>query len=88
MSDGPVRLSPPGPPPAGGRVYKPILITILCAVLLAAGSCYGFLNTMTSVTWYSKALAAVFLVSALVFAVALVWLLVAFVINVTSSDRG
>lgn len=33
------------PRPLHRSQFKPILITLLCAVLLTGGSCYGFLNT-------------------------------------------
>jgi hypothetical protein len=43
---------PPPPPPNAPRPrashLKPILITLLCGVLLAAGSCFGFVSTLTS----------------------------------------
>lgn len=39
-------LSPPPSPSRKKSPFKPILITILCGVLFAAGSCVGFLNTL------------------------------------------
>jgi len=36
------------PRPLHRSQFKPILITLLCAILLAAGSCYGFLTTLTT----------------------------------------
>jgi len=89
MSDRPVQLLP-NPKPPEKTPYRPVLITIACAVGTAAGSCAGFLATDGSPGWASIgiAFALVFSLSCLAFLLSLVWLLFVAVSNGIRGRRG
>ncbi len=84
MSDQPAQSSPRSAPrgsPSDTK-YTPIAITIVVAVVLAFGSCFGFLGTMGRVPWFSNLLGIVFITCALTFVGAIVWLIVRVVIDI------
>jgi len=86
MSDRPIQLLP-NPKPPEKTPYRPVFITIACAIGTAAGSCAGFLVTIGSADWASVAvvLAFVFSLSCLAFLLSLVWLLF---VAISSGIRG
>lgn len=64
---------PPDVPEANESRYKPILIALLCAFLLAGGSCYGFATTVgSSDAWV---FAVGFGLGVIIFVVGIVWLI-------------
>ncbi len=68
----------PDVPEAKESRYKPILITLLCAYLLAGGSCFGFLSTLSmngGSSPVNSAFAIGFGLSLLVFLAGIVWLI-------------
>jgi hypothetical protein len=85
MSNQPNPLSMPESP-REKRPYKPILITIVCAILLGAGSCFGFATTALGVHSNSSLatlFAVIFLACAGAFIGGLIWLFFAFILNRT-----
>ncbi len=77
-------MTTPPPPPAPEaprpRAYhvKPILLTLLGGILLAAGSCFGFVSTLTSNSSSKSTLFAIgFFVGVLGVIAAGIWALVA-----------
>ena len=74
-------LSPPEHP-REKKPYRPILITILCAFLLGAGSCGLFATTFESSSGIATLFGFIFLVCVVALAGGLIWLLVTFLINV------
>ena len=82
---------PIAPVPEPGRKsskVKAIVITLVASVLLAGGSCFGFLNTMNfnRSTPISAVFAIGFCLGALVFFGACLWAAVAFFVYFFSSD--
>jgi hypothetical protein len=78
MADEPVRRR---------QKYWPVLITMLAAAVLCVGSFFGCANSfMGSSAWASFFLVS-FLVFAVVFVRALIWLIVAFLVNVVRERR-
>jgi hypothetical protein len=68
--------------------YKPILITLLSAVLLGAGTCFGLMRTLNlnnSASRVPEAFAAAFICCVVVFVGSLIWALVRFLRN---ANRG
>jgi len=66
---------PPPVPPAKKSNYKPILLTLLFSFLLAGGSCFGFLRTMNTQGGSSSTIFGIgFLICALVFVGAILWM--------------
>jgi hypothetical protein len=63
--------------------YRPMVITLLCAVLLGGGSCFGFVATFGARQGVNplinNAFAVAFVISVFVFLGALIWLMVAWV---------
>ena len=68
----------PSPPPPAKSNYKPILLTLLISVLLAGGSCFGFLGTfnINRSTPLSMVCAAGFVICVLTFLGSLLWLVI------------
>ena len=80
-------------PPAKRAKYKPILITLLGAVLLGAGTCFGFLSTFringtsgSNTDTAAGVFAIIFVASVLAFIGGVIWLLVALVRNATRNN--
>jgi hypothetical protein len=75
-----VNSDPAGTPPPGGPSYRPIVITLLCAFILAGGSCFGFLATFKTLEGTNPPMNTVFIGAffccVIVFVGALLWLLV------------
>ena len=90
-------LPPPIPPPEAPRPlsaplssrqekYKPIRIALVSCVLLATGSCAGFLTTIAgNSSWQSVGivLGGIFVLAALGAVVSLIWLVVVWLINLS-----
>jgi hypothetical protein len=58
---------------------RAIALTMVCAVLLGGGSCYGFLNTFTmsgAASFWNTVFLWCFLLSVLAFVIALLWAVV------------
>jgi phage shock protein PspC (stress-responsive transcriptional regulator) len=75
-------------PPAKRSSYKPILITLLCAGLLGAGTCFGFANTFNlnrKSSLVPMVFAAAFIGCVLTFIGSLIWAFVRFLQN---ANRG
>jgi drug/metabolite transporter (DMT)-like permease len=77
--------------PANGKPktsLKPILITLLCTVLLGAGTCFGFLSTfnLNRNVPVANVFAVVFIISVLAFIAGVIWLLVAWARNAAGKD--
>ena len=72
-----------GPPP--GSPWRPIVITLLSALLLGAGSCFGFLSTMSEGSNVSGVFMVAFLLCLIIFIGSLVW---AFVTWIHKAKRG
>ena len=70
------------PPPKPESKYKPIVITIVCAIVLGAGSCWGFATTMGSNGDFTMLFALVFLACVAAFFGGLIWLFVTFLMNI------
>jgi hypothetical protein len=83
MSEQPSLFKPAGRRESDRQAYKPILITIVCAALLAAGSCYG---AITSSLNSALLFGIVFFISAGTLVGAIIWLIVAAILN--RSRRG
>lgn len=82
--------------PAGRKPktnFRPILITLLCTLLLAAGSCFGFMSTVriggsgnSGSPLVAEVFAVGFVIGALAFLVAFLVLLVVFIRSVTGGS--
>lgn len=72
-----------GPPPVSP--WRPIVITLLSALLLGAGSCFGFLSTMSEGSSVSGVFMEAFLLCLIIFIGSLVW---AFVTWIRNAKRG
>jgi hypothetical protein len=62
--------------------FRPVAITLVSAFLLGAGSCFGFLTTLTVTlhgSWINVAFAWIFILSIVAFLGALMWALVIFI---------
>jgi hypothetical protein len=68
---------PPAPAPKRPN-FRPVLITLLCSVLLGAGSCFGFLTTLNTneSSAINLALAVLFLLCVATFLGSVVMLIV------------
>jgi hypothetical protein len=68
---------PPAPAPKRPN-FRPVLITLLCSVLLGAGSCFGFLTTLNTneSSTINLALAVLFLLCVATFLGSVVMLIV------------
>lgn len=74
--------------PAKRSSYKQILITLLCAALLGAGTCFGFMKTFNlngNSSFVPMVFAAVFIGCVLTFVGALIWAFARFLQN---ANRG
>jgi Na+-transporting NADH:ubiquinone oxidoreductase subunit NqrD len=60
--------------------YRPILITLLCALLLGGGSCFGFLTTLQTLQGSNSSINSIFglgfIGSLFVFFGAVIWFIV------------
>lgn len=76
------------PPPKSS--WRPILITIFSALLLGAGSCFGFVSTfnMNRQSTMSAAFAVLFLLCVIFFVGGVVWAIVSFIRFILTSGRG
>ncbi len=72
--------------PGRRPIYKPILLALLCAFLLGAGSCFGFASTLSGNSSMSSVFAGCFLLCVLAFLGSIVWIVVKAVRE--SSGRG
>lgn len=73
---------PPAPAPKRPN-FRPVLITLLCSVLLGAGSCFGFLTTLNTneSSAINSALAVLFLFCVAAFLGSVVILIVKAIAN-------
>jgi hypothetical protein len=67
------------------RPWRPIVITLLSALLLGAGSCFGYLSTMSGGSTVSGMFMVTFLLCLIIFIGSLVW---AFVTLIRNAKRG
>jgi hypothetical protein len=67
--------------------YWPILITMVAAAVLCVGSFFGCANSFMGSSAWATFFFVSFLVFAAVFVGALIWLIVAFVLNVVREGR-
>ena len=79
-------LSSPLPPAKSS--YKPILLTLLFSLLLAGGTCFGFLNTFNVTSQVSMVYAGGFAFCVLTFLGSLLWLVIKAVSDVIRGSRG
>jgi hypothetical protein len=71
------------PPPV--TPWRPIVITLLSALLLGAGSCFGFLSTINEGSAVNGIFMVAFLLCLIIFIGSLVW---AFVTWIHNAKRG
>jgi hypothetical protein len=79
----------PPPPPMPHQIekkrlsYRPIIITLVCAVLLGGGSCFGWIATLKTLQGKNPGMNGVFAIgfiaSVFVFLGACIWLFVALI---------
>ncbi len=81
-------LPSPLPPPKSS--YKPILLTLLFSLLLAGGTCFGFLNTfnVNQNSPVSMVYAGGYVFCVLTFLGSLLWLVIKAVSDVIRDIRG
>jgi hypothetical protein len=72
-----------GQPPVSP--WRPIVITLLSALILGAGSCFGFLNTISGGPAANDVFMVTFLLCLIIFIGSLVW---AFVTWIHNAKRG
>jgi hypothetical protein len=63
--------------------FRPVVITLFSAFLLGAGSCFGFLTTLTLIkgsSWINVVFAWIFILCLVTFLGALVWAVVIFIL--------
>ena len=75
----PAQQGPPVSP------WRPIVVTLLSALLLGAGSCFGFLATISEGSNVSGVFMVAFLLCLIIFIGSLVW---AFVTWIRNAKRG
>ncbi len=82
------KLPSPLPPPKSS--YKPILLTLLFSLLLAGGTCFGFLNTfnVNQNSPVSMVYAGGYVFCVLTFLGSLLWLVIKAVSDVIRDIRG
>jgi hypothetical protein len=80
----------PAPPPPRPSNYKPILLTLLFSLLLAGGSCFGFLNTfnLNRNSQISMIFAAGFAFNVLTFLGSLLWIVIKAIRDSINISRG
>jgi hypothetical protein len=80
----------PVPPPPRPSNYRPILLTLLFSLLLAGGSCFGFLNTfnLNRNSQISMIFAAGFGFSVLTFLGSLLWIVIKAIRDSIRVSRG
>jgi hypothetical protein len=80
----------PSPPPPAKSSYKPILLTLLFSLLLAGGTCFGFLNTFSvnRNSQVSMVYAGGFAFCVLTFLGSLLWLVIKAVSDAIRGSRA
>jgi hypothetical protein len=87
MTTPPSFLNPSKSPPPPKSSWRPILITLCSALVLGAGSCFGFLNTTNASNlggYANIAFAIGFVICLVVFLASIVW---AFVTGIRNAAR-
>jgi hypothetical protein len=80
----------PSPLPPARSSYKPILLTLLFSLLLAGGTCFGFLNTfnVNQNSRVSVVYAGCFAFCVLTFLGSLLWLVIKAISDAIKGSRG